>query len=81
MVFVFRAPASFAWDRGHLGAVTMQAVSTRLGLTTMAVYRYVPSKGALVDLAADRAMGRPPKPESSQRGNRPCLARRPDTLR
>jgi len=49
-------------DRQGLAALTMAAVAERLGVTTMAIYRYVPSKGALVDLAADRVMGRPPKP-------------------
>ncbi len=45
-----------------LAAVTMSAVSTRLGLTTMAIYRYFPNKDALLDAIVDAAMGRPPIP-------------------
>jgi AcrR family transcriptional regulator len=52
-------------DRHGLSALTMAAVAERLGVTTMALYRYVPSKGALVDLVADRVMTRPPKPARS----------------
>lgn len=49
-------------DRHGLSALTMASVAERLGVTTMALYRYVPSKGALIDLVADSAIGRPPKP-------------------
>jgi AcrR family transcriptional regulator len=49
-------------DREGLPALTMASVAQRLGLTPMALYRYVPSKDALVDLVADGVMGRPPKP-------------------
>lgn len=49
-------------DRHGLPALTMASVAQRLGVTTMAVYRYVPSKDALIDLVADGVMGRPPKP-------------------
>jgi AcrR family transcriptional regulator len=49
-------------DRHGLSALTMASVAQRLGVTTMALYRYVPNKGALIDLVADRVMGRPPKP-------------------
>jgi AcrR family transcriptional regulator len=47
---------------GGLAAVTMQAVSAQLGLTTMAVYRYFPNKEALYDAIVDAGMGLPPKP-------------------
>jgi AcrR family transcriptional regulator len=40
----------------------MQAVSAQLGLTTMAVYRYFPSKEALYDAIIDGGMGEPPRP-------------------
>jgi AcrR family transcriptional regulator len=51
-------------DEDGLGALTMQAVSARLGFTTMAVYRYFPSKDALYDAIVDAGMGQPPrKPE------------------
>jgi AcrR family transcriptional regulator len=52
-------------DIDGLSALTMAAVARSLGVTTMAVYRYVPSKGALIDLVADSVMSRPPKPSKS----------------
>ena len=47
-------------DADGLGAVTMNAVASRLGLTTMAVYRYFPNKEALYDAIIDTGMGLPP---------------------
>lgn len=47
-------------DAEGLGAVTMNAVASRLGLTTMAVYRYFPNKEALYDAIIDTGMGLPP---------------------
>lgn len=61
---IVAAGADIADDDG-LSALTMAAVAERLGLTTMALYRYVPSKGALVDLVADSVLTRPPKPSRS----------------
>lgn len=61
---VVNAAIEIADKEGHLGAVTMQAVSAKLGLTTMAVYRYFPSKDALYDAIIDAGMGLPPKPSS-----------------
>lgn len=58
---VVRAAMQIA-DKDGLGALTMQAVSARLGLTTMAVYRYFPSKEALFDAIVDAGMGQPPRP-------------------
>ena len=58
---VVQAAVAIADEQG-LGAVTMQAVSARLGFTTMAVYRYFPSKEALVDAIVDAGMGLPPRP-------------------
>jgi len=49
-------------DADGLGALTMQAVSAKLGFTTMAVYRYFPNKEALYDAIVDAGMGRPPRP-------------------
>lgn len=49
-------------DAEGLGAVTMQAVSARLGYTTMAIYRYFPSKDALIDAIVDAGLGLPPRP-------------------
>lgn len=50
-------------DEDGLSAVTMNAVATRLGYTTMAVYRYFPSKEALYDAIIDAGMGLPPRPK------------------
>jgi AcrR family transcriptional regulator len=54
-------------DEDGLSAVTMNAVSTRLGLTTMAVYRYFPNKETLIDAIVDAGLGLPPSP-SEPRG-------------
>ena len=48
-------------DTDGLAAMTMQAVSAKLGLTTMAVYRYFPNKEALYDAIVDAGMGLPPQ--------------------
>jgi AcrR family transcriptional regulator len=55
-------------DEEGLQALTMQAVSARLGFTTMAVYRYFPNKEALFDAIVDAGMGLPPRP-SDPRGD------------
>jgi AcrR family transcriptional regulator len=47
-------------DEDGLGAVTMHAVAARLGFTTMALYRYFPSKETLYDAIVDAGMGLPP---------------------
>lgn len=49
-------------DADGLSAVTMNAVASKLGLTTMAVYRYFPNKEALLDAIIDAGMGLPPLP-------------------
>jgi len=48
-------------DEDKINAVTMSAVSARLGLTTMSIYRYFPSE-ALLDAIVDAGMGLPPRP-------------------
>ena len=48
-------------DRDGLTAVTMQAVASEVGFTTMALYRYFPSKDALIDSIVDAAWGAPPE--------------------
>jgi AcrR family transcriptional regulator len=58
---VVQAAVEIADEEG-LSAVTMQAVSARLGYTTMAIYRYFPSKEALYDAIVDAGMGLPPAP-------------------
>ena len=50
-------------DTEGLPALTMGRVAERLGVTTMALYRYVPGKEELVDLMIDMALGAPPAPE------------------
>jgi AcrR family transcriptional regulator len=47
-------------DRAGLAAVTMQNVAQALGVTKMALYRYVPGKTELVALMTDAAIGEPP---------------------
>lgn len=54
-------------DEEGLAALTMQAVSARLGFTTMAIYRYFPNKETLYDAIVDAGIGRPPRP-SEPRG-------------
>src|SRR5829696_2426943 len=49
-----------AADTDGLGALTMTRVAERLGVTTMALYRYVPGKDEMVDLMNDAALGPPP---------------------
>lgn len=47
-------------DAEGLAAVTMQRVAESLGVTKMALYRYVPGKAELVALMIDLAIGGPP---------------------
>lgn len=47
-------------DQDGLAAVSMGAVAKACGVTTMALYRYVPSKDDLVMLMWDVAIGPPP---------------------
>lgn len=49
-------------DEDGLSAVTMHAVAARIGLTTMALYRYFPNKEALLDAIVDAGLGNPPRP-------------------
>ncbi|MEW5917297.1 MAG: TetR/AcrR family transcriptional regulator [Gemmatimonadota bacterium] len=62
-------------DKDGLGALTMQNVSAKLGLTTMAVYRYFPSKEALYDAIVDAGMGSPPPPKEPREHWRTEVAR------
>ncbi|MEU2033074.1 TetR/AcrR family transcriptional regulator [Nocardia amamiensis] len=45
-------------DVEGIGALTMRAVATKLGLTPMATYTYVPGKAELVDLMLDTVYAR-----------------------
>lgn len=56
---VTTAACLLADDEG-LGSVSLARVAGRLGLTTTALYRYVDSKDALVELMTDHAIGPPP---------------------
>jgi AcrR family transcriptional regulator len=47
-------------DADGLAAVTMQRVAEALGVTKMALYRYVPGKSELVALMTETALGAPP---------------------
>ena len=49
-------------DADGLAAVTMQTIAAELGVTKMALYRYVPGKAELVALMTDTALGQPPRP-------------------
>ncbi len=61
---VVRAAMGIA-DADGLVALTMHAVASALGFTTMALYRYFPNKEALIDACVDAAMGLPPAPRAS----------------
>lgn len=52
-------------DADGLGAVTMRAVATRLGIATMATYTYVPGKAELLDLMLDTVYARMDRPDLS----------------
>jgi AcrR family transcriptional regulator len=48
-------------DADGLAAVSMQRVAGGLGVTKMALYRYVPGKAELIALMVDTAAGQPPR--------------------
>jgi AcrR family transcriptional regulator len=48
-------------DREGLDAVSMQQVARECGVSTMALYRYVPGKAELVALMLDIGLGAPPR--------------------
>ena len=50
-------------DEEGLGALSMHVLAAKLGFTTMALYRYFPSKDALIDAIIDAGLGAPPKPK------------------
>lgn len=60
-------------DTGGIAAVSMRAVAAEVGLTSMALYRYVESKRELVLMVLDAAYGPPPHIAARQRGWRAQL--------
>ncbi len=62
-------------DAEGLDAVSMSRVAGQLGVTTMALYRYVSSKDDLVALMLDVASGKPDLPVKAEEGWRARLER------
>ncbi|MFF2847936.1 TetR/AcrR family transcriptional regulator [Streptomyces sp. NPDC058001] len=60
-------------DAEGLAAVAMQRVAAQLGVTKMALYRYVPGKSELVALMVDVAIGPYPAPDEQPPGWREQL--------
>lgn len=60
-------------DSEGLAEVSMQRVAARLGVTKMALYRYVPGKAELVAVMADAAIGPCPAAEAEDGGWRAQL--------
>jgi AcrR family transcriptional regulator len=60
-------------DADGIGAVTMQRVAEELGVTKMALYRYVPGKVELVALMIDTGLGEPLRLADMPGGWRPRL--------
>ncbi|GAA2793538.1 TetR/AcrR family transcriptional regulator [Saccharopolyspora taberi] len=63
-------------DSEGLAAVSMQRVAAQLGVTKMALYRYVPGKAELVAVMVETAISDPPEPvEQDWRGRLDAWAR------
>ncbi|HEV2238312.1 MAG TPA: TetR/AcrR family transcriptional regulator [Ktedonobacterales bacterium] len=60
-------------DGDGLEAVSMQRVARECGVSTMALYRYVPGKAELVALMLDLGLGAPPRLDDLPGGWRPRL--------
>jgi AcrR family transcriptional regulator len=60
-------------DAGGLEAVTMRRVAEQFDVTTMALYRYVPSKDDLLELMFDAVAHPPPDPADMPDGWREAL--------
>lgn len=60
-------------DTSGLAAVTMQQVAETLGVTKMALYRYLPGKAELIGLMTDVAIGQPPTAHAELVGRRAHL--------
>jgi AcrR family transcriptional regulator len=68
-------------ERDGLDAVSMARVASEIGLSTMALYRYVASKDELLELMVDRALGPPPARPARERSWRAGLTRWADGVR
>jgi AcrR family transcriptional regulator len=62
-------------DAHGLAGISMSRVAERVGVTPMALYRHVPGKTELVDLAFDTVMGAPPDLDAISGGWRPRIER------
>jgi len=60
-------------DRDGLAGLTMQRVAHRLGVTTMALYRYVPGKAELIEIMLDAVVEGAPEVALVRGGWRPKL--------
>lgn len=60
-------------DAGGLSAVSMSAIAGELGVTSMALYRYVTAKDDLVLLMQERGIGVPPEELREVEGWRPAV--------
>jgi AcrR family transcriptional regulator len=61
-------------DQGGLARVSMRSVGARLGMTSMALYRYVQAKDELLALMIDEALGPPDFPAYGEAGWRDRLS-------
>ncbi len=52
--------------RDGIGAVSMARVAERVGVSTMALYRYVASKDDLLEIMVDGAIGTPPRAQPGE---------------
>ncbi|GAA4986120.1 TetR/AcrR family transcriptional regulator [Actinopolymorpha pittospori] len=66
-------------DADGLAAVTMQRVAQELGVTKMALYRYVPGKVEMVALMTDVAIGAPPADRAGRQAGGPAWRPRLET--
>jgi AcrR family transcriptional regulator len=60
-------------DADGLESVSMQRVAAELGVTKMALYRYVPGKAGLLAIAVEEAVGAAPRGSALPSGWRPGL--------
>lgn len=68
-------------DAEGMAAISMQRVAARLGVTKMALYRYVTSKAELIAVMTETAVGEPPDFSGTPGGWRAKLERWAELLR